>query len=64
MTYKIRDLADEPIVGSLYEQQMQRTTQTTFRFEIVLRKRNGEALVKWTGYPVNSWVPLVDLERM
>ena len=66
MTYKIRDLADEPIVGSFYEQQMQRTTQTTFRFEIVLRKRIGQALVKWAGYPekFNSWVTLVDLERL
>ena len=28
VTYKIRDLADEPIVGSFYEQQMQKTTQS------------------------------------
>ena len=66
VTYKIRDLADEPIVGSFYEQQMQRTTQTTFRIEKVLRKRKGQALVKWKGYPekFNSWVPLEDLERL
>ena len=67
VTYKIRDLADEPtIVGRFYEQQMQRTTQTTFRIEKVLRKRKGQALVKWKGYPekFNSWVPLVDLERL
>ena len=65
-TYKIRDLADEPIVGSFYEQQLQKTTQTTFRIEKVLRKRKGEALVKWKGYPdkFNSWVPLKDLERL
>ena len=66
VTYKIRDLADEPIVGSFYEQQLQRTTQTTFRIEKVLRKRKGQALVKWKGYPekFNSWVPLEDLERL
>ena len=66
VTYKIRDLADEPIVGSFYEQQMQKTTQTTFRIEKVLRKRKGQALVKWKGYPekFNSWVPLEDLERL
>ena len=44
-TYKIRDLADEPVVGSFYEQQLQETTQTTFRIEKVLRKRKGQALV-------------------
>ena len=66
VTYKIRDLADEPIVGSFYEQQLQKTTQTTFRIEKVLRKRKGQALVKWKGYPekFNSWVPLEDLERL
>ena len=65
-TYKIRDLADEPIVGSFYEQQLQKTTQTTFRIEKVLRKRKGQALVTWKGYPdkFNSWVPLKDLERL
>ena len=65
-TYKIRDLADEPIVGSFYEQQLQKTAQTMFRIEKVLRKRKGQALVKWKGYPdkFNSWVPLEDLERL
>ena len=66
VTYKIRALADEPIDGSFYEQQMQKTTQTTFRIEKVLRKRKGRALVKWKGYPdkFNSWVPLEDLEKL
>ena len=66
VTYKIRDLADEPIVGSFYEQQLQKTTQTTFHIEKVLRKSKGQALVKWKGYPdkFNSWVPLEDLERL
>ena len=31
VTYKIRDLADEPIVGSFYELQLQKTTQSIFR---------------------------------
>ena len=65
-TYKIRDLADEPIVGSFYEQQLQKTTQTTFCIEKVLRKRKGQALMKWKGYPdkLNSCVPLKNLERL
>ena len=66
VTYEIRYLADEPIVGSFYEQQMHKTTQSTFRIEKVLSKRKGQALVKSKGYPgkFNSWIPLEDLERL
>ena len=46
VTYRIRDLADEPIVSSFYEQQLQKTTQNTFRIEKVLRKRKDKVLVK------------------
>lgn len=66
VTYRIEDLAEEPIVGSFYEQQLQKTSQDTFRIEKVLQKRKGQALVKWKGYPekFNSWIPLTDLERL
>ena len=37
VTYKIRDLADEPIVGSFYEQQMQKL----LRASLGLRKCCG-----------------------
>ena len=45
VTCKMRDLADEPIVGSFFEQQIQKTPQSTFEFRIekVLRKRKGHA---------------------
>ena len=66
VTYRIRDLMDEPITGSFYEQHLQKTRQTKFRVEKVLRKRKGQALVKWKGYPekFNSWLPLSELERL
>ena len=66
VTYRIRDLLDEPIVGTFYEQQLQKTSQTKFRIEKVLRKRPGQSLVKWKGYPTkfNSWVQTSDLEKL
>ena len=35
VTYRIRDFADESVIGSFYEQQLQKTTQTTFRIKRV-----------------------------
>ena len=65
-TYRILDLADEPIIGNFYEQQMQKAVQDTFRIEKVIRKRKDQALVKWKGYPdkFNSWVSLDELKRL
>ena len=66
VTYRVHDLMDEPIDGTFYEQQLQKTSQTKFRIDKVLRKRRGQALVKWKGYPdkFNSWVPVHDLEKL
>ncbi len=66
-TYKISDQRGEVIQGSFYEQELQKTDQSTFRIEKVLRKRtrNGmkELFVKWQGYPTsfNSWIKESDL---
>ena len=66
ITYRIRDLMDEPILGSFYGQQLQKTDQATFRIEKVLRKHRGKALVKWRAYSdkFNSWVPVGDLAKL
>ena len=65
ITYKLRDLMEEEIQGSWYEEQLQLTDQNTFRVEKVLRKKKDQAFVKWSGYPtkVNSWIPLTDLKK-
>ena len=61
-TYRIKDDREE-IKGTFYEQELQKTTENTFRIEKVLRwkKQDGEriARVKWKGYDssYNSWVP-------
>ena len=66
VTYRIRDLMKEPIVGSFYEQQLQKAVQSKFRVEKVLRKRRGQSLVKWKGYPdkFNSWISNTQLEKL
>ena len=53
----------EEIKGTFCEQELQKTTEDTFRIEKVLRwkKQDGKRLarVKWAGYDSshNSWIP-------
>ena len=61
-TYKIKDDREE-IKGTFYEQELQKTSEDTFRIEKVLRwkkQKDGTriARVKWKGYDssYNSWV--------
>ena len=58
VTYKITDYNEEEIQGSFYEQELQMTTQITFRIEKVLKRQEDKSLVKWMGYPksFNSWI--------
>ena len=65
ITYKIRDLNGEEIEGTFYREELQKTDQTVFRIERVIRKTKDKALVKWKGYPDGfySWVSLKDLKN-
>jgi len=58
ITYKIKDLNGEPIKGTFYREELQKTDQEVYRIEKVIRKTKDKALVKWKGYPdeFNSWV--------
>ena len=58
VTYKITDYNGEEIQGSVYEQELQKTTQGTFRIEKVIKRQRDKCLVKWMGYPkpFNSWI--------
>ena len=58
MTYKITDYNGEEIQGSFYEQELQKTSQSTFRIEKVLKRQGDKCLVKWMGYPksFHSWI--------
>ena len=58
VTYKITDYNGEEIQGSFYEQELQKTSPSTFRIEKVLKRHGDKSLVKWMGYPksFNSWI--------
>ena len=64
VTYKLKDLMEEEVDGSFYEQELQKTEQTNFRIEDVIdrNEKTGEVLVKWSGYPekFNEWIPEED----
>ena len=47
MTYNITDYNGEEIQSSFYEQELQMTSQGTFRIEKVLKRQGDKALVKW-----------------
>ena len=62
-TYGINDLNGEKIVGSFYENELQKTNQKEFRIEKVLARKGDKLYVKWKGYdnPFNSWIDKKDL---
>ena len=65
VTYNVVDLLGEKVEGSVYEKELQKAKQQTFRIEKVVRRDNKKkkALVKWKGYSdkFNSWVNFKDL---
>ena len=68
VTYKLKDLMDDEVDGSFYEQELQKTEQKTFRIEEVLDRdeKAGKALVAWSGYPekFDEWIPIKDVENL
>ena len=62
-TYMISHLNGEPITGSFYEKELQKTSQEKFRIEKVLKRKGDKLYVKWKGYDnrFNSWIDKKDL---
>ena len=56
--YKITDYNGEEIQGSFYDQELQKTSQSTFRIEKVLKRQGVKSRVKWIGCTksFNSWI--------
>ena len=48
--YFINDLNGEEIVGTFYENELQKTNQQKFRIEKVIKKKGDKLYVKWKGY--------------
>ena len=59
----ISDLNGEPITGSFYEKELQKTSQEKFRIGKVNKKTSDKLYVKWKGYDnsFNSWINKKDL---
>ena len=49
-TYLISDLNDEPITGTFYEKELQRTNQKEFRIEKVIERKGDKLYIKWKEY--------------
>ena len=57
-TYVINDLNSEEIIGTFYENELQKADQKEFRIDKVLEKKGDRLYVKWKGYDnyFNSWI--------
>ena len=61
-TYVLKDINGEEIVGTFYENQLQKTNQREFRIEKIIKRKGDKLYVKWKGYgnSFNSWVDKKD----
>lgn len=76
VTYGVKDLKGKEVLGSFYEQEIQKVPRIDMRtqywkIEKIIKTRKGasgrrESLVKWVGYDdsFNSWVPDSDLKSI
>ena len=62
-TYVISYLNDEEIVVAFYEKELQKTYQTEFRIEKVIKKKGDKLYVKRKVYDnsFNSWIDKKDI---
>ena len=65
ITYKIKDMNNEIIDGIFYQQELQKTKNTSevYIIEKIIRKNKNKYLVKWRGYSndFNSWIDKDDI---
>ena len=57
-TYTISNFNGEPITGTFYQKELQKTNQKEFTIEKVLKRKGDRLYVKWKGYDnsFNSWI--------
>ena len=54
---------DEPIAGSFYEKELQKTSQERFKVEKVIKGKVDKLYVKWKGYD-NSFNSCIDKKEL
>ena len=61
--YYLKDLNDEKLDGTFYEQELQKTNLTLYVFEKIIKIKNDKLYVKWRGYnnSFNSWIDKKDV---
>ena len=61
--YYLKDLNDEKLDGTFYEQEIQKTNLTLYVIEKIIKTKNDKLLVKWRGYnnSFNSWINKKDV---
>lgn len=73
VVYTLKDLKNEPITGTFYENELQKVSYdptTKYKIDKILRTRfsgnRKEVLVKWRGYPdkFNSWISVSELKEI
>ena len=59
VTYKITDYNGEEIQGSFYKHELQKTSQTKFRIENVLKRQGDKSLVNGWDMPSHLILGLI-----
>lgn len=64
ITYLLNDYQDKEIKGSVYAEELQSVKHpNVYLIDRIIRKRNGQAYVKWLGFGPehNSWISEKDV---
>ena len=61
--YYLKDLNDEKLDGTFYEQELQKTNLILYVIEKIIKTKNDKLFVKWRGYnnSFNSWINKKDV---
>ena len=67
--YKVVEWDGTPIQGTFYEQDLQKVQldeKSLFRVEKVMKRKKGQVLVRWKGWPskYDSWIPSSAAKRV
>ena len=62
-TYVLNNLNGEEIIGTFYENELQKTKKNEFGIEKVIKKKDDKLYVKWKGYnnSFDSWIDKKDI---